>query len=478
MKKIICVLFLAFISLSCQTPSNDIKSIENDLLPNFYIEGEKPEPVTLNERMHHYGVPGLSVAVFKNGELEWAKGYGMADLETQRPVDEQTLFQAASISKPVSAVAVHKMAEEGVIDLDTDLNTYLSSWKLPENEYTREEKVTLARILNHTAGTTVWGFPGYARTDTIPSAVGVVSGIGNTDPILVYKVPGESWQYSGGGYTVMQIALEDVADQPFADLMEEKVLLPLGMNSSTFEQPLPASLHDRAATGYLQDSTAVEGNWHVYPEQAAAGLWTTPTDLARYAMSMQQSILGEENALLEQNTVQRMLTPGDNEHGLGPGIKYNGTHFGHGGSNEGFRCNFVASMKGGNGVVVMTNSSNGSSMAAELMQAIYRHYGWSGPESTVKKRKDLSLDYIKKFEGRYQIPQLGIITMAVVDSSLVILKGEISQEQAYLAAENDSTFFDIADGTTFKFNFEDSVPAGFEVQGFTATRLKTEEVNE
>lgn len=470
-KKHLLVLFLALIGISCQTTEQDIQAIENDLIPTFYIEGEKPAPVSLQERMAHHNVPGISVAVYRNGELAWAKGYGVADGASNRAVTEQTLFQAASISKPVAAMAALDMSEDGLIDLDTNINEYLESWELPDNAFTAEEKVTVRRLLNHSAGTTVWGFPGYSRDAEVPDAIRVVSGQGNTDSVVVYKTPGESWQYSGGGYTVMQIALSDVADKPFEAIMKERVLDPLEMNSSTYAQPLPEEYHERAATGYRSDSSEVEGKWHVYPEQAAAGLWTTPTDLGRYAVSVQQAISGNGNSVLEQATVEEMLTPGDNNHGLGPGIRYEGTFFGHGGSNEGYRCDFVASMDGGNVVVIMTNSDNGSPLVGELMQAIFRHYEWSGPEPTVKSRIALSTDYLQLFVGTYNIPNYGDVTLELQDGTLTALPGDIIQNPITLVPENDSTFFDASEGTTLQFSIHDSVVMGFEVQGLSASKI-------
>ncbi|WP_020402186.1 serine hydrolase domain-containing protein [Gracilimonas tropica] len=472
MKKYVLLILVALFSLSCQTNEQDISSIENDLLPTFYIQGEKPEPASLADRMEHYNVPGLSVAVFRNGTFGWAKGYGMADKASNTPVTAQTLFQAASISKPIAAMAALDMAEDGIIDLDADINEYLSSWKLKDNEFTTDEKVTLRRILNHTAGTTVWGFPGYERTDNIPNAVGVVSGQGNTDSVFVYKVPGVSWQYSGGGYTVMQIALSDAAQKPFEEIMAERVLEPLSMHSSTYAQPLPDQLHDRAASGYRSDSSEIEGKWHVYPEQAAAGLWTNPTDIGRYAIAVQQALEGSNEEVLNSATVQEMLTPGDNNYGLGLGIRYDGSHFGHSGSNAGFRSDFAASKKGGNVVVIMTNSDSGSPLIAELMQAIFRHYGWPQLQPTVKEKAALSEETLRSFVGKYQIAELGEISIVFRDSGLVVPKENFIQTEIDLVPENDSTLFDASDGTPFHFTFRDGLPVGFEVQGLTGTRIE------
>ncbi len=470
MKKYILPLIIMLVGFSCQSKEHAISSIENDLLPTFYIKGAKPEPVNIKERMEFHGVPGLSVAVYRNGKLDWAKGYGLADIESNSPVTPQTLFQAASISKPVAAMAVLDMAEDGVIDLDTDINEYLTSWQLADNEFTVNEKVTFRRILNHSAGTTVWGFPGYSREVEIPDAVGVVRGLGNTDSIYVYKEPGESWQYSGGGYTVMQIAVSDVAGKPFEDVMAERVLEPLEMNSSTFEQPLPKRYHQKAATGYRSDSSEVEGKWHVYPEQAAAGLWTTAIDIGKYAVSIQNSLDGN-GSVLNEETAEEMITPGDNDHGLGPGIRFKGSHFGHGGANEGFRNDFVASTKGGNVVAIMTNSDNGSRLAAELMHAIFRHYGWNGYEADVRSTITLSSDELQNFTGNYSIPELGNLTLSITDGNLFLEEGEIVNETIKLIPENDSTFFDASDGTRLHFSIQDGRVTGFQVQGLSASRV-------
>lgn len=316
--------------------------------------------------------------MISNGDIAWAQGYGMADVELQHPVTTETRFQAASISKPVAAMAALRFVEQGLLDLDTDVNVKLRSWQVPENEFTTKNKVTLRCLLNHTAGTTVWGFPGYASGEIVPSAVAVLRGEGNTDPIIVYKEPGESWQYSGGGYTIMQLLLSDILGKPFPEIMAEMVLQPAGMTASTYEQPLPEHWHVYAASGYRGDGTKVKGNWHTYPEMAAAGLWTTPTNLVRFAIQIQRAYAGEAETILTQAMVQQMLTPGMNNHGLGPGISEDDLRFGHGGANEGFRCELMAFAEGGNGVVVMTNSDNGGRLAHEIILSIAEGYGWPG----------------------------------------------------------------------------------------------------
>ncbi len=385
MKRMIPVVL--FLLAGCLPPTNELPSPLDLAAPDAAeriarieasIVPDGGEAVTLVDRMRQLDIPAVSVAVFEKGSISWAKAWGMADREEVRPAATNTLFQAASISKPVAAAAMLSLVEDGLLDLDADVNAYLTRWKVPENEFTATEKVTLRRIVNHTAGTTVWGFPGYARTEVLPPTIGVLDGEGNTDSVRVYKKPGESWQYSGGGYTVLQLVLEDVTGRPFPDLVRERVLEPSDMSSSGYLQPLPPARWADAATGYREDGRPVEGQWHVYPEMAAAGLWTTPSDLARFAMAVQNDLQGA-GTVLDSATVREMLTPGMENHGLGPMISADGLQFRHGGANEGFRCALIAFIDGRGGVAIMTNSDAGGTVLGEVRDAVAKEYGWPNP---------------------------------------------------------------------------------------------------
>ncbi len=295
-----------------------IARIENGLMPVFWIKGQEVESFEINERLDELGIQGLSVAFAAEGNIEWARAYGMADLDSARQMNKDAMLLAGSISKPVTALRVHQLVEEGKLDLDENINSYLSSWQVPENEFTTSEKVTTRRILNHTAGLTVWGFPGYDIGDEIPSVPEVLDGLGNTDPVRVLKEPGESWLYSGGGYTILQLAITDQEGVSFPETMKKNVLDRLDMPNSTFENPLPDTFHSVAATGYRANGNEVEGKWPIYPEMAAAGLWTTPSELIRYAIKIQEVLQSKNDGVLKYETVLSMLTPGMNDHGLGP----------------------------------------------------------------------------------------------------------------------------------------------------------------
>jgi CubicO group peptidase (beta-lactamase class C family) len=257
-------------------------------------------PTDIASWMEFYQVPGVSVAVINDFQLDYTEVHGVKSRSTQEPVTANTRFQAASISKSVSAVGVVRLAQEAVISLDAEVNHYLTSWQVPDNALQNSEKVTLRRLLSHTAGTTVHGFRGYRHTESVPTLTQILNGESpaNSAPIVVDFVPGSEWRYSGGGYVVMEQAVRDVTGTTFPALMRERVLGPIGMEHSTFEQPLPEALWDSAGSGYYASGTAVPGQHHIYPEMGAAGLWTTPSDLARFLIELQLSLRGESNNVL------------------------------------------------------------------------------------------------------------------------------------------------------------------------------------
>lgn len=445
-----------------------IARIENGLQPNLQIVDQNIPLINIEERMRELRIPGVSIAVLNNGNIEWAKGYGFADMSEERAVTTETLFLAGSISKPVAALHAHQLAEKGTISLDENVNAYLTSWKVPENEFTTEEKVTLRRILNHTAGLTVWGFPGYDKGDTLPSVVDVLEGKGNTEPVRVYKKPGESWMYSGGGYTIMQLLFTDIEDKSFTDIMQKDVLLPLGMTSSTFENPLPKKYHAIAATGYRSNGNEVEGKWPIYTEMAAAGLWTTPSQLVLWAKEIQQIQQRKQDGLLKLETVESMLLPGMNGHGLGPTVDE--FTYGHGGADEGFRAQMTVWKDQPIAVVIMVNSDNGSIMQ-EIMLSIAKEYQLPGIEPIVRAYHAQTKAELERFAGTYSIPDLGELSIQVKENGLEISAAFIS-EPLFVLPETDTSFFTHDDGEYFRFTIEDGKATSFQVQRFEATRVE------
>jgi CubicO group peptidase (beta-lactamase class C family) len=393
-----------------------VARIENGLLPPVIIQGQPVAAMSISDRMKHYNVPGVSIAFFGEGRILWTRTYGFADVAGKKPVTTETLFQAASISKPVSALAALKLVQEGKLSLDEDVNVKLRTWKVPENEFTKDQKVTLRRILSHSAGLTVHGFPGYASDEPVPTIVQILNGEkpANTPPIRVDTVPGTIWRYSGGGYVVMQALLMDVTGMPYPQIVHDLVLVPAGMTHSTYQQPLPGNLAPMAATPYRGDGQPVKGGWHTYPEMAPAGLWTTPSDLALLAIEVQKEYAGKSSKILSQATMREMLTRQKDNWGLGFGLEDPGrpASFGHGGANEGFQCNLQAFTEAasGEGLAIMTNSDRGGQLAGEVLRAVAREYNW--PDFQPGERKVVAVDpkVFDGYVGRYQLGPDFILT--------------------------------------------------------------------
>ena len=379
-----------------------IQQFQRALLPPVLVRGETPAAKSLADRMAELKVLGVSIAVIDEGRIDWARGFGVTRVDGP-PVSPDTLFQAASISKPVFAIAVLKLADAGKLDIDANVNGYLTSWKLPENDLTRRSPVSLRRLLSHSAGTTVQGFPGYGDDVPIPTTIQILDGTtpANTGAVRVDLLPGSQFRYSGGGYTIAQLALADVTDQPTPAMMRDLVLAPLGMTRSTYEQPLPAARLAEVAMPYDRDGKPI-GNPQVHPEMAAAGLWSTPSDLARYAVGVQRAYAGEEDAFIRARTARDMLVPVIGNHGIGPAIggRPERKYFMHSGSNRGYRCLLFA-YADGRGVVLMTNSDNGDALQGEIVRTLAQLYGWPDFAPVERVSATVKSELLERFAGAW-----------------------------------------------------------------------------
>ena len=425
------------------TVSDRIRRVENGLLPPFQIKGESTAKMNIADRMKHYKVPGISVAVINNGKIEWQRSYGVKEAGKNEPVSVDTMFQAASISKPVAAMAALKMVQDGKFSLDEDVNKKLVSWKMPENEFTKEKKVTLRGLLSHGAGLTVSGFPGYASNKPLPTVVQILDGSApaNTKPVRVQEAPGTRWSYSGGGLTGTQLLMTDVSGRLFPKLMQDAVLKKLDMKNSTYEQPLPAQFHSQAAVAHNSKGEKIAGNWHVYPEMAAAGLWTTPSDLARFAIELQQARAGKSKKVISPEMARQMLTKQTGAWGLGITLSGEGAsaRFSHGGSNEGYRCSLVAYNETGQGAVVMTNSDNGDQLINEIMRAVAVEYGWIDYLAKEKTIVNLESRIFESLIGQYQFVAGGNFTVLKEDGNLRIQLG--GEKKYELLPESETKYF-------------------------------------
>jgi CubicO group peptidase (beta-lactamase class C family) len=341
------------------------------------------DALTLRELMDRLAVPGVSIAVIRDFTIHWAKAYGVADVTTNAPVDTDTIFQAASISKPVAAMGVLRAVQDGKFSLDDDVNVILKSWKVPASPHNAKQPVTPRSLLSHTSGADDgFGFPGYAPGAALPTLVQILNGEkpSNVGPVLFARPPYAGFKYSGGAVTIMQLVMMDASNRPYPELLQELVLRPAGMTRSGYDQPLTPERDKNAARAHSAAGAAMPGGkWHVYPELAAAGLWTTPTDLAKFAIEVQLSLHGKSNKVLSRDTVRHMVSPvGVGPYAVGLSIAKNGEgwYFSHGGSNWGFRADVTAHVVKGYGVAVMTNADRGSAVIEELRSRVAAAYNW------------------------------------------------------------------------------------------------------
>ena len=347
--------------------------------------------LTISQIMDRLHVPGVSVAVIKDFRIHWAKGYGVADVVTGSRVDADTLFQAASISKPVAAMAVLRAVQDGRFGLDDDINSIVKSWKLPTGNFTTAAAVTPRSLLSHTSGLgDGFGFPGYHPSAPLPTLAQILDGQkpSNVGSVRLERPPMTAMKYSGGGVTLMQLAMTDVYGKPFPDLMRQLVLGPLEMTNSTYDQPLSPERDRHAARAHGADGNAMDAKWHVYPELEAAGLWTTPSDLSRFLIEVSQSAQGRSNRVLTRALAQEMVNPvgvGDFAVGLTVTKRGEGWYIGHGGSNWGFRCDMRAHKIKGYGMAVMTNGDRGGRLAVEIADRIAAAYRWDSLDKPVPR---------------------------------------------------------------------------------------------
>ena len=404
-------LVFSFSSYAQQNPSYNaeieaqIKKVEQNLGGWVQIQ-DSANTWSLQQRMAFYKIKGLSIAVVQNYKVVWARGYGWADEGAKKTVTPQTLFQAASISKSLNAIGVLKLVQDKKFDLHADINDYLRTWKFPYDSVSKGKKITAAHLLSHSAGLTVHGFPGYANNDTIPTLTEILDGKApaNTAAVRSRFEPGIRFQYSGGGTTILQMMVMDITKQPYDEYMWQQVLKPMGMMMSTYAKPPATEKKPFLATGYRADGKEVETKYHLYPEQAAAGLWTNPTDLCKYLIETQLALEGKSGKVLNTEMTKLRLTPYiDSSAALGVFIETKGDekYFGHNGQNEGFLSSSTGSFTNGNGVVVMVNSDRGN-LLHEVVHSVATVYGWKDYYTPkIKKIVPVADSLLNAYTGNY-----------------------------------------------------------------------------
>ncbi len=379
-------------------PIDNAQRVETSLLPSYRFYGEEKIYHTLPDRMDFYEIQGVSIAVIDQGKIDWSKGYGVTKFGEEAKVTNETVFQAGSISKSVAAMVALAMADQKKIDLEAPIAKSMKGWGQD-----LDPEITYQTLFTHLAGINNPSYPGYAKGEAIPNLAQVIAGKGNTPKVKATSKPNRGWSYSGGGYVVAQKALEDSQGKPFEDLADEYLLAPLGMKHSTYDQHYIRNRFDSIAYGHTS-TTPIDGGWHVYPELAAAGLWTTPHDIASLLVGLQDSLQGKKGSLLSQDSANKVITPYYTKMGFGLFLEQSDRYryLYHSGETAGYESMFVFYPDLGKGAVVMTNGYGGEKLAKEVLRGIATLYKW--PMFVEKPRYYRVTDELKMpdFAGTYK----------------------------------------------------------------------------
>lgn len=452
------VLLMLGICTAVQAASS-LERIESGLLPPVTVAGQSDPRMTLDERMQRFQTPAVSIAVIEGGQIAWSRAYG--NLTAGSPAaTPQTLFQAASISKPIAAAVALTLVHEGRLSLDEPVNRSLTSWQLSDGEAGPAAQVTLRKLLSHAAGLSVSGFDGYSVEAPLPSLRQVLEGAApaNSERVRIVEAPGR-YRYSGGGYTLVQQLIEDAAKEPFQAVASRLVLTPAGMRHSVFAQPLPTSRQSGAATAHAMNGEPVAGRWRVHPELAAAGLWSTPNDLAQFMLWVMEGLSGRPvppaqkfvaNHLVERQTVAGQ---GGATSGLGFSVVGEGRalQVRHNGQNEGYAAVAVMFPQTGQGAVIMTNGDGARPLIDEVLRAIAAEYRWPVAFHETVKATTLTSDQLREVAGSYTFgpgPNERMV-FGTDATGLTIAFGP--RRPAPLIAIDAQTFVDPQMGARFRF---------------------------
>ena len=406
-------------------------AVAANLLPIMRVAGEDHR-WTMAERLAAYRVPGVSVAVIEGGEIAWAGGFGARERGSALSVDAQTILMGASTSKPVTAFLILQHVERGLLDLDVDINRYLKRWRVPENEFTSRYPVTLRTALSHKAGLTINGWGVKHRDEPVANLIDLLDGtpVSGQPPVVVNKTPGGSERYSGGGYVLAEMLLEDVTGRTFDSLAEELIFGPLGMKHTTFKNPLPEQFHGNVASAHDQAGNAHAGGWLVSPDMGAGGIWTTAEDYARFMIATRDAFRGRKGALLRRDLAQQMLSrQGVGQFGLGWRSVGDGAsrRINHGGSNDGYQSETNLYLDSGDGAAVFTNAVPGILLYCEILNGVADLQGWPDFMPPPKNAQPIPESEHWRYVGEYQIVSGVEMPYVRVYADNGVLKSEIPQ---------------------------------------------------
>lgn len=429
----------------------DPETVLRHLSPGIVLASEERPAWTLAERMAHAKAPGVAVTFVDSAGSAWSRGAGVLRAGSEPKVAPTTRFLAKSLAKPVTAYATLRLVDRGVLDLDAPLGDDLERWSVPDNEFTRATRPTLRQLLAHRAGFTMWGVPSYAPGEERPTLLEILEGEVPEDfaPITIDYEPGTKSRYSGGGYSVLQLLLEDVTGEAFPDLMRRLVLDPLGMDHSLFHAGVPDSVASSTAAGH-EDGEPLP-RWEALVQLAAGGLISTAPDMGRFVAEVNRAWRGGSK-LLSQRLAREMLS--DQGDGRGLGFEVDGIGdslvFSHTGSGDGFRALVVGLPARSEGLAVLVNADG--ARAGELRQEIVRAaaltHDWPvlGPEVRATARPDSA--WIDRLVGRYAYSDGSVTTVSRAGGGLQAAWGDAEPVRLHPA---DSLLWFTRSGEEFTF---------------------------
>jgi CubicO group peptidase (beta-lactamase class C family) len=439
-----------------------VERVENGLRTPVAVRGEAARTMRLAERMRALHVPGVSIAVIDQGRIAWTRAYGLADADSGRPVTPETLFQAASISKTVAAAATLELAARGQVDLDENVNRRLGAWRVADSALTARQPVTPRALLSHTAGLSGYNLPGYDPA-ACPSLAQVLRGgqPAANAPVAVEAIPGSRYIYSSLGYAVLEQYLDDATGRPFEVLARDSVLAPAGMRDSLYAASLPAALAPRAAAGHGLDGEVMPGRWRCHPEQAAAGLWTTAADLARFAIALQEAVQGRKQGFLSRRQAEELLTPVRNEYGLGFELDHQGNRraFHHSGSNAGYKALMFGYADGGQGAVILTNGDGGWMLIEELMRSIAAEYGWEDYQPVQRTAAPPNTAVYDRFTGAFAVSNV-VLRVERRGARLLVSGPPLGPDPVELVPAGDYDYFIREKDATLHFDADSGENSG------------------
>lgn len=437
------------------SPTPDPDAVLSNLAPGILLLGEEFDGWTLTERMARAEAPAVAVSFVGPDGLAWTRAAGVLRAGGSTAAGPDTRFLAKSLAKPVTAFATLRLVEQGLLDLDAPLDRYLERWTLPDNEFTRAGKPTLRQLLAHRAGFTVWGVPSYAPGDELPTLVQALKGEPPAEPraVTIDYEPGTQSRYSGGGYSVLQLLLEDVTGQNFPELMEHLVLAPIGMDHSQFNPGVPDYLQPVTASGH-ENGEQLEG-WEALVQMAAGGLITTAPDMGRFVAEVIRAHAGESE-LMSAGTAREMLT----DHGDGRGLGFvvegaaDSLVFSHTGSGDGFRTLILGVPARGEGLAVMVNADGvrAGELRQEIVRAVAVDREWAGLEPEVRRVADVRRAWLERLAGHYEYSDGSVTTIALTPEGVTAAWGEA--DPALIFPQDSVRYFNRT-GESFEFEAGD-----------------------